>query len=86
VRVWRRRYGAIAPDAADLPVKSLTSTADARRGPTNCGAPESEQTYINEERVRPGDSLASLLTRLGVDDDAAASFIKATVPRTMRCS
>ncbi|MFI4939488.1 MAG: peptidoglycan DD-metalloendopeptidase family protein [Burkholderiales bacterium] len=68
----------LAPDAADLPVKlitqelSLPNTATLQS--TNEG--ESEQTYISEEKVRPGDSLASLLTRLGVDDAAAASFIK----------
>jgi murein DD-endopeptidase MepM/ murein hydrolase activator NlpD len=68
----------LAPDAADLPVKLITQELSlpsaAAQQLVNEG--ESEQTYINEEKVRPGDSLASLLTRLGVDDAAAASFIK----------
>ena len=34
------------------------------------------QQFIHEEKVRPGDSLASLLSRLGVDDQDAATFIK----------
>jgi murein DD-endopeptidase MepM/ murein hydrolase activator NlpD len=36
----------------------------------------SQQSYFQEEQIRPGDTLASLMTRLGVDDDAAAAFIK----------
>lgn len=34
------------------------------------------QYYSSEERVRAGDTLATLLTRLGVDDEDATSFIK----------
>ncbi|RXZ30967.1 M23 family metallopeptidase [Oxalobacteraceae bacterium CAVE-383] len=37
---------------------------------------EQEQYYSSEERMRAGDTLATLLTRLGVDDNAAAAFIK----------
>jgi len=37
---------------------------------------DQQQYYVNEEKVRSGDTLATLLTRLGVDDEAAASFIK----------
>jgi murein DD-endopeptidase MepM/ murein hydrolase activator NlpD len=35
-----------------------------------------EQHFVQEEKVRPGDTLATLLARLGVDDKAAAAFIK----------
>ncbi|MEO6919197.1 MAG: M23 family metallopeptidase [Collimonas sp.] len=35
-----------------------------------------QQLYVAEDKMRAGDTLAALLTRLGVDDDAAASFIK----------
>ncbi|HSY27851.1 MAG TPA: peptidoglycan DD-metalloendopeptidase family protein [Burkholderiaceae bacterium] len=67
----------LAPDAADLPVKSITQELALPNVAAELADDEqAEQTYINEEKVRPGDSLASLLTRLGVDDAAAASFIK----------
>lgn len=67
----------MAPDASDLPVRSITqeialpglSEQIARLQTTN-------QSYMREERVRPGDTLATLLNRLGVDDAAAAAFIK----------
>ena len=67
----------LAPDASDLPVQSivlelsLPTLAEqvARLTP-------STQTFINEERVRSGDTLAALLQRLGVDDDDATAFIK----------
>src|SRR5690606_15486817 len=35
-----------------------------------------QQSYINEERVRSGDTLGSVLDRLGVDDVDAMNFIK----------
>lgn len=67
----------LAPDAADLPVTlvsqdlplpSLTEQIDQLA--------KKEQHYIREEKIRTGDTLASLLNRLGVDDDAATTFIK----------
>ena len=36
----------------------------------------SSEHFVHEERIRAGDTLATLLTRLGVDDDAAETFIK----------
>ena len=67
----------LAPDAADLPVKLITEDLPS---PALSGQMDAEdaapQTYISEEKVRPGDTLAALLTRLGVDDDRAAAFIK----------
>jgi murein DD-endopeptidase MepM/ murein hydrolase activator NlpD len=67
----------MAPDASDLPVQSIVQELSlptlaeqvARLTP-------STQTFINEERVRSGDTLAALLQRLGVDDDDATAFIK----------
>ena len=67
----------MAPDASDLPVHSIVQELSlptlaeqvARLTP-------STQTFINEERVRSGDTLAALLQRLGVDDDDATAFIK----------
>ena len=68
----------LAPDAADLPVKLITEELNL---PNVAGQMESEdqvaQTYVSEEKIRPGDTLASLLGRLGVDDANATAFIKA---------
>lgn len=67
----------LAPDPSDLPVKTIVqelalptlSEQVAKLEPT-------PQTYVSEERVRPGDTLASLFSRMGVTDDEAANFIK----------
>ncbi|MFC3109131.1 M23 family metallopeptidase [Undibacterium arcticum] len=67
----------MAPDASDLPVQSI---AQELRLPDLssqiAGLEQRPQTFTHEERVRPGDTLAALLTRLGIDDEAAANFIK----------
>ena len=36
----------------------------------------SNEHFVHEERIRAGDTLAALMTRLGVDDEAAENFIK----------
>src|SRR3569832_190140 len=67
----------IAPDAADLPVKLLAEElALPSLAEQIASLDPAKQVYISEERVRPGDSLASLLASLGVTDERAASFIK----------
>lgn len=67
----------MAPDAADLPVKSVTEVLSIPNLAEQLAHLQSdEQQYFREERVRPGDTLATLLTRLGVNDDGAAAFIK----------
>lgn len=67
----------MAPDPADLPVRSITEEiAIPSLGEQIARLQADEQVYLREERVRPGDTLATLLARLGVDDDAAAGFIK----------
>ncbi len=67
----------MAPDAADLPVKSVEQDLALPNLSAQIAALEhNEQTFIHEEKVRSGDTLAALLTRLGVDDEAAANFIK----------
>lgn len=69
----------LAPDAADLPVKSVTSNLELPNISAQIGAleqQESTEKYVHEERIRAGDSLATLMTRLGVEDDAAETFIK----------
>ncbi|WP_151638853.1 M23 family metallopeptidase [Noviherbaspirillum aerium] len=67
----------MAPDASDLPVKSITEELNVPSLSEQIAQLHSDsQSYRREERVRPGDTLATLLSRLGVNDDAAASFIK----------
>lgn len=69
----------LAPDASDLPVKSVSEELALPNLSTQIAALEQQQTnehYIHEEKVRAGDTLAALLNRLGVDDDAAETFIK----------
>jgi murein DD-endopeptidase MepM/ murein hydrolase activator NlpD len=67
----------LAPDASDVPVKSIAQDLELPNLAEQIAALQQEpQQFIHEEKVRPGDSLASLLSRLGVDDQDAASFIK----------
>ena len=67
----------LAPDAADLPVKTVAQDLDL---PLLDGQIAQivlqEQHYVKEEKLLRGDTLASLLLRLGVDDSKAAHFIK----------
>ena len=67
----------MAPDAADLPVKSITEELSVPSLADQIAKLQSDdQFYLREEKVRPGDTLATLLSRLGVNDEAAANFIK----------
>lgn len=68
----------MAPDAADLPVRSIArEIALPQLSEQIAHLQSAEASYLREERIRPGDTLATLLNRLGIDDTAAASFIKA---------
>lgn len=67
----------IAPDAADLPVRSIRQELSVPSLTEQIAKLQSEeQFYLREEKVRSGDTLATLLSRLGVNDDEAAAFIK----------
>jgi murein DD-endopeptidase MepM/ murein hydrolase activator NlpD len=69
----------LAPDAAELPVTSVTSDLALPSLSDQINAlqqQESTEKYVHEERIRAGDTLATLMTRLGVEDDAAENFIK----------
>jgi murein DD-endopeptidase MepM/ murein hydrolase activator NlpD len=67
----------MAPDAADLPVTSITRELPVTTLADQIAQLEQqEHRFFREERVRPGDTLATLLQRLGVDDEEAAKFIK----------
>ncbi len=66
-----------APDAADLPIKSIKQELTLPDLSAQISALEGhEQSFIHEEKIRSGDTLATLLARLGVDDAAASNFIK----------
>jgi len=68
----------IAPDAADMPVKSIEQNLELPNLADQIAAlQQDEQQFIHEERIRPGDSLGSLFTRLGVDDADAQKFVRA---------
>jgi len=67
----------MAPDPSDLPVKTITrELAIPSLSDQIAKLQTAPQSYLHEGRVRPGDTLASLLDRLGVDDSAATAFIK----------
>lgn len=69
----------LAPDPSDLPVKSVQEAVAMPDISTQISALEqqsSNEHFVHEERIRAGDTLATLLTRLGVEDDAAENFIK----------
>jgi murein DD-endopeptidase MepM/ murein hydrolase activator NlpD len=68
----------LAPDASDLPVKSVAQELALPNLSEQIAAIQenASQSFIHEEKVRSGDTLAALLNRLGVDDAAATAFIK----------
>jgi murein DD-endopeptidase MepM/ murein hydrolase activator NlpD len=65
------------PDNADLQVEAVLQRLPIPPVHEQLAAmQEAQQSYSNEEKIRPGDSLASLMIRLGIDDREAAEFIK----------
>lgn len=67
----------LAPDASDLPVVSVAENLELPNLASQITANEQDdQKFTHEEKVRAGDTLATLLTRLGVVDAAATNFIK----------
>ncbi|WP_176649232.1 M23 family metallopeptidase [Duganella sp. SG902] len=69
----------LAPDASDLPVKTVQEAIVAPDLSAQINALEQQSStaqFVHEEKIRAGDTLATLLTRLGVDDEAAENFIK----------
>lgn len=67
----------MAPDASSLPVKQITQQLELPKLDEQIAALEdSDQHYVSQEKVLRGDSLDSLLIRLGVDDNEASKFIK----------
>ncbi|QBE63055.1 M23 family metallopeptidase [Pseudoduganella lutea] len=69
----------LAPDASDMPVTMVTqdlASPNLSSQITALEAQDGTEKYVREERIRAGDTLATLLHRLGVDDSEAESFIK----------
>ena len=67
----------IAPDASDIPVKSIAQDLQLPNLADQIAAlQQDQQEFIHEERIRPGDSLGSVFTRLGIDDQQAAAFVR----------
>ncbi len=75
-------FGAVAvvpraPDASNLPVKFITQELALPTLAEQISAiSQNRQPFVHEEKIRAGDTLATLLSRLGVNDDAATAFIK----------
>lgn len=68
----------LAPDASDIPVKSIAENLALPNLADQISALQQDpQQFIHEERVRAGDSLGSMFSRLGVDDAQAQNFIRA---------
>jgi murein DD-endopeptidase MepM/ murein hydrolase activator NlpD len=66
----------MAPDASQLPTKLISQPLELPDLDDQLDAfEETQQNFVREEKIRPGDTLASLLNRLGVVDPAALLFI-----------
>ncbi len=65
----------LAPDTTLDTVLSERIVRDL--APPPMSSPEAEESYWREEQIRRGDTLGSVLARLGVDDAAAQSFLRA---------
>ncbi|WP_273028973.1 M23 family metallopeptidase [Massilia timonae] len=67
----------IAPDPSDLPVTSVAQDLELPNLADQIAAlQQDEQQFIHEERIRRGDSLGSLFTRLGIEDSQAQKFVR----------
>ncbi|WP_198116282.1 M23 family metallopeptidase [Massilia rhizosphaerae] len=67
----------IAPDASDLPVKSVAQDLQLPNLADQIAAlQQDQQQFIHEERIRRGDSLGSVFTRLGIEDQQAQAFVR----------
>ena len=67
----------IAPDASDMPVKSVAQDLQLPNLADQIAAlQQDQQQFIHEERIRPGDSLGSVFNRLGIEDQQAQAFVR----------
>lgn len=66
----------LAPDASDLPVSLIEQALPSLSQQIAALEKSAPQYFLREEKVHSGDTLAALLDRLGINDAAAANFIK----------
>jgi murein DD-endopeptidase MepM/ murein hydrolase activator NlpD len=67
----------LAPDPANLPIRAIVEELPIPTLSEQVAALEKpSQHFVREEKVRAGDTLSALLIRLGINDNAAAAFIK----------
>jgi len=67
----------IAPDASDMPVKSVSQDLQLPNLADQIAAlQQDQQQFLKEERIRAGDSLGSVFNRLGIEDQQAQSFVR----------
>jgi len=67
----------MAPDAENIQVKSIAQNLALPKLSEQIAAlSAAPQSYVAEERVRAGDTLGTMLDRLGVEDADASAFIK----------
>lgn len=65
------------PDTSDVPVQPIVKELALPDLQQQIAQLENRQAwYVKEEKIRTSDTLATLMRRLGVTDDAAAGFIK----------
>lgn len=70
---------AVAPiaDLADTPAKSIAQDLQLPNLSDQIAALQQEQQqFIHEERIRAGDSLGTVFTRLGIEDQQAQAFVR----------
>ncbi len=79
---------AVAPDTAQIAVAQRT-VVEQLELPKAAAAASQTETFVHQERVQRGDTVASLLARLGVQDTDAVDFLRtnrdaAPINRQMR--
>ena len=71
----------LAPDASDLPVREVLESVQALPLPTPADSLDVQSFKLfRSEVTRTSDTADTLLKRLGVDDSAAAAFLRADAP------
>ncbi len=64
-------------DTSDVPVQKISATLPLPNLQQQILAlEEQQQSYVNIDRIRAGDTLATLLNRLNINDNAANNFIR----------
>lgn len=67
---------AVAPDTADLAVAQRTVVEQLALPQLPAPAPAASTAFIHTDRIQRGDTIASLMARLGVQDNDAVTFLR----------